>query len=514
MAPRDDGHLANPAPPDLANLLRERLRHRADQAAVVWDDAELTFGEIDAWSASLATQLLQQGVGGADRVAVGLPNGPLLVSTVLAVLRCGATLVPLNPNGPAGDARYAVTHSESRLAILSRSLTGAWGDVGAAAFIPDDQAPHHRGSSTWAERQPDDPALLMYTSGTTGRPKGVVLSGAAIAGNLQSVARAWQWTERDRLLLTLPCFHLHGLALGILGSLLAGSRIVLRERFVAEEVPGLIAAHGCTLFFGVPTMYNRLVQLREETLAASDLRSMRLWVSGSAPLTPATFESFRDRFGHDILERFGMSEGGFMIAAPYAGPRRPGVVGVPLPGIEIRIMDPDAAEDTIVDVAPGQVGEIAIKGRNLFSGYWRDEAATAAAYRGPYFRSGDLAQREDDGMIRIVGRISVDVIKCRGFKVGAIEIENCLQTHPDVAEVAVVGVPHPDLGEEIVAAVTPRSGAVLTEEAVLAHARSELARHKVPGRVVLTAEIPRTGPGKFKKRELIDRLSRANEEPA
>lgn len=493
----------------LSTRLRSRLRDGAQRVAIVWDGSEITYGDLDRWSAELAAELRDRGVGAGARVAVGIANSPLLVASVLAVLRRGAVLVPLNPNGPVADARYVAGHAGARLAMLFGTATETWTDLGTAVHRP---APQPRGESRpadWFEPTASQPALLMYTSGTTGRPKGVVLSHAAVAGNLATVAGAWRWQQDDRLLLTLPCFHLHGLALGIFGSLLAGSTIVLRERFVAADVPALIDTHRCTLFFGVPTMYNRLVQLPDETLRTADLGTMRLWVSGSAPLTPATFEAFRARFGHEILERFGMSEGGFMIAVPYEGPRRPGVVGHALPGIEVRIIDPDAGNEEVDEIARGEIGEIAIRGPNLFSGYWNDPEATASAFRGGYFRSGDLALREEDEMIRIVGRISVDVIKCRGFKISAIEIENCLQHHPDVAEVAVVGVPHPDLGEEIVAVVTPRQGAALGEESVTAHARAALAPHKVPQRVLFWHEIPRTGPGKFKKREIIDRLAEA-----
>jgi acyl-CoA synthetase (AMP-forming)/AMP-acid ligase II len=229
--------------------------------------------------------------------------------------------------------------------------------------------------------------------------------------------------------------------------------------------------------------------------------------SGSAPLTTATFTRFRERFDHEILERFGMSEGGFMIATPYEGPRRPGVVGKSLPGIDIRFIDPDAADrGEVADVPAGEPGEIIIQGPNLFSGYWQRPNDTAQAFVGGYFRSGDLAVVEPDGMIRIVGRRSVDIIKSRGFKISAVEIENCLQAHPAVAEVAVVGIPDPDQGEVVTAVITTMPGAALSTDEVRSHARAALAPHKVPRRVVFIDEIPRTGPGKFKKRELIERL--------
>jgi len=519
----------------LNSALEGQFRDRPRASAIVWNDSSISFAELDRWSATTAATLREAAIGPGDRVAVALPNSPALVAAVLAVLRSGAIVVPINPTAPPGDAAYATEHSGAALALLGSGQARDWTGLEVPTRVPTAAAPTGAAAETasraddWFAAKPADPAMIIYTSGTTGRPKGVVLSHGALAGNLATVAQQWRWTRADRLLLTLPCFHLHGLALGILGSLLVGSTIVLRSRFVADEVPHLLAAHRCTLFFGVPTMYNRLVLLGDEKLAA-DLGTMRLWVSGSAPLTPATFEQFRRRFGHEILERFGMSEGGFMIATPFEGPRRPGVVGYPLPGIDVRIVEPrispadpadsnvvrgsdrdviQGSDGDVVEVSDGDVGEIAIRGTNLFSGYWRDRAATKRAFSGRYFRSGDLALREDDGMIRIVGRLSIDIIKCRGYKVSAIEIENCLQDHTDVDEVAVVGVPNTDLGEEIVAVVTPRSGAAVdVAQRVLEHAASHLARHKVPARIELMAEIPHTGPGKFNKRELIERLSR------
>jgi malonyl-CoA/methylmalonyl-CoA synthetase len=356
--------------------------------------------------------------------------------------------------------------------------------------------------------QSKDPALIIYTSGTTGRPKGAVLSHGALLSNLTAMADVWRWCARDRLLLTLPCFHLHGLGLGILGSFLVGSSIVMRSRFVAEEIPLLLEEHECTMFFGVPTMYNRLVTLPESALQGVDLGRMRMWVSGSAPLGPATFDRFRARFGFELLDRYGMTECGFVVATPSGEARRPGTVGRPLPGIEVRIVDADEADaGRLVPVRRGEPGEMLMRGPNLFSGYWRREAETRAAFLDGLLRSGDLAVEDEDGMIRIVGRRSVDVIKCRGFKIGAVEIENCLQAHPAVEEVAVVGVPHSDLGEMVVAAVTVVPGREVSEEELRAYARQHLAPQKVPGRIVFRDQIPRTGPGKFKKRELIQELA-------
>lgn len=483
-----------------------RLRERADAAALLWNDDTYSFAQLDRASAGIAAGLMARGIQPGERVAVGLPNSPELIVTVLGVLRAGAVLVPLNPAYTAAEATYIVKDSGASLIVThDEQAVGLRAGGISIPIIPVVEP--SSGNIAAPARTPDDAALIVYTSGTTGSPKGAVLSQGALLSNLTTVATAWRWTADDRLLLTLPCFHLHGLALGILGSMLVGSSIVLRARFAAEEVPLWLAATRCSIFFGVPTMYNRLVALPSATIDVADLGQMRLWVSGSAPLTTATWARFRDRFGHEILERFGMSEGGFMIAVPYAGPRRPGVVGKAFPGIEVCVVDPDAADRGEIEAPPpDQPGEIIIRGPNLFSGYWQRPEDTRQAFVNGYFRSGDLAVVEPDGMIRIVGRRSVDIIKSRGFKISAVEIENYLQAHPSVAEVAVVGIPDPDLGEVVTAVITLTS-ATLSAEDVRAHARAGLAPHKVPGRVVFMDDIPRTGPGKFKKRELIAQLA-------
>jgi malonyl-CoA/methylmalonyl-CoA synthetase len=282
----------------------------------------------------------------------------------------------------------------------------------------------------------------------------------------------------------------------------------LRRRFVLEEVLADLAAVEATMFFGVPTIYNRLVSLPTDAFASRDLHRMRLWVSGSAPLSSATYERFRERTSFALMDRYGMTECGFVLSTPYGEPRRAGTVGRPLPGIAVRIVDPDAADaGRLVDVADGAQGEIIIRGPNLFSGYWNRPADTQRALLDGYLRSGDLAVREADGMLRIVGRSSVDIIKTRGFKVGAVEIEDVLQRHPDVQEVAVVGVPDADQGERIIAAITPKQPSEVSTQALLAYARNHLAPHKVPAEIVFIDEIPRTGPGKFKKKELIRQLT-------
>lgn len=504
--------------PSLGEAFARTAAQRDGAVALLFDDTAYTYRELAARAAATAQALVERGVRRGDRVAVGLANSPELATTIWGVIQAGAVLVPLNPAYTADELLYIVSDSGSRIAVVEAQHAAVLAqasppDLSLIVSAPATLAPepHMAAAPPASGSQPsleaDAPALIVYTSGTTGRPKGVVLSHAALLTNLTTVAQAWAWTEADRLLLTLPCFHLHGLGLGLIASFLIGSSVVLRPRFVAEDVGADLERSRATMFFGVPTMYNRLVALPDTALTGCDLHRMRLWVSGSAPLSAATFERFRQRFGSVIVERFGMTECGFVLSTPYAGVRRPGVVGVPLPGIVVRIVDPDAADaGRLVDVPDGTQGEILIRGPNLFSGYWNRPAETARALLDGYLRSGDWAVRESDGMVRIVGRSSVDIIKTRGFKVSAVEVEHCLQRHPQVQEVAVVGIPDVDQGERIVAAVTPLAGSTLTADMLHAFARQHLAPHKTPARFVFMDEIPRIGPGKFKKKELIARL--------
>ena len=471
--------------------------------AIFWEGRWLRYADLERLSASSGSALIAAGVRRGDRVAVALPNSSTLVACLLGTLRIGAVYVPLNPAYTAEEASYIIEASDARVAIVHDALREA------IAARRSDLSPRIRSALVPSsdEAPPvvvgaEAPALIVYTSGTTGRPKGAILSHRALLSNLSTVASAWEWCRQDRLLLTLPCSHLHGLGLGLLASFIVGSSLVLRPRFVSEEALGDLERHRVTMFFGVPTMYNRLVHLSPVVIAAADLRRMRVWVSGSAPLLAATSERFRELFGHSILERFGMSEGGFMIASPLRGPRRPGVVGTPLPGVEIRLVDEDAADrGEIVDAVRGTAGEVLIRGANLFSGYWQDPEATRAAFLDGYFRSGDLAVCEPDGMLRIVGRKSIDIIKTRGYKVSAVEIENRLQACSGVREVAVIGVPHADWGEAIIAVVVP-SSSTHDEQALLEQARQDLAPYKVPSRIVFVDDIPKIGPGKFRKKDL------------
>lgn len=495
----------------LVSAIAERFTQNGARSAIHFDNEWLSFADLHQRALSRAAALIERGLQPGQHVAVGLPSSIELVEWVVGVLYAGGVLVPLNPAYTMEELSYVVTDAQARFAVLAETQQAALDGSGVVS-IPAGAAPSEGGNIVPRAREGRDAALIVYTSGTTGRPKGAVLSHHALLTNFTTVARAWQWTEADRLLLTLPCFHLHGLGLGLLTSFLIGSSVVFRPRFQIDQVLRDLADHRATMFFGVPTIYNRLVSLPAEAIGASDLSAMRLWVSGSAPLNPVIFERFRERFGYPLMDRYGMTECCFALSTAYDEARRPGVVGRALPGVEVRLVEPEAADQgRVVEVATGQTGEILIAGESLFDGYWRQPEATARASLRVgdrrYLRSGDIAVVEPDGQFRIVGRSSVDIIKTRGFKVGAGEIEAVLQRHPAVQEVAVIGIPDPDQGERVVAVITPVAGAIVSAEAVQSFARQHLAPHKVPSRVELMDEIPRTGPGKFKKKDLIAKLS-------
>ena len=327
-----------------------------------------------------------------------------------------------------------------------------------------------------------DTAFVLYTSGTTGPPKGVLISRAAIAADLDALAEAWQWTAGDTLVHGLPLFHVHGLVLGVLGALRTGSRLVHTGR----PTPAAYAAAGGSLYFGVPTVWHRVV--RDET-AARALAGARLLVSGSAPLPAPVFAGLRELTGHEPVERYGMTETLITVSARAAGERRPGAVGTALPGVATRIA---ASADGI--------GELQVQGPTLYDGYLGRLEATAASYtEDGWFRTGDIASIDADGTHRIVGRASTDLIKSGGYRIGAGEVENALLAHPAVREAAVVGAPHPDLGQEIVAYVVADG---VTAAELTDFVADRLSVHKRPRRVRFLAALPRNAMGKPQKKLL------------
>jgi malonyl-CoA/methylmalonyl-CoA synthetase len=367
--------------------------------------------------------------------------------------------------------------------------------------------------------RPDDIALLAYTSGTTGRSKGAMLRHRNLAANSAAVTAAWRWTDEDVLLLTLPLFHIHGLGVGIHGTLLTGAATDLRRRFDAAEVYDTLLEETVTMFFGVPTMYTRLIAEAQQRDRLPP--PIRLYVSGSAPLDPQTFAEFERLFGQPILERYGMTETVMNLTNPYDGERRPGTVGHPFPGQEARIVD----QETRQPVPFGTPGEIQVRGPHVFAGYWQRPDATAEMLTADgWLNTGDLGWQSEDGYVTISGRAK-ELIISGGYNVYPREVEEVLLTHPAVSEAAVVGLPHPDLGEQVVAVVVPGEQQNNVEaqfpvdglttdderlrtlaEDLVAFSRDQLAAYKKPRRVFFVSELPRNALGKIQKHVLRDRL--------
>ncbi|MER6955071.1 acyl-CoA synthetase [Streptomyces sp. NPDC000618] len=469
----------------------------AGRPALRFGDRSLTYAELAAATGALADRL-----AGHDRVAVWATPELETAVAVVAALEAGVAAVPLNPKSGEKELGHILSDSAPRLVLA------APGDELPAALrelqrIDVDVHDAPRGGG--AAREPvgdEDPALVVYTSGTTGPPKGAVLPRRALATTLDALADAWQWTDEDVLVHGLPLFHVHGLVLGVLGPLRRGGSVRHLGRFTTEGVARELN-DGATMLFGVPTMYHRIAQdLPERPELAKALGRARLLVSGSAALPVHDHERIQAATGRRVIERYGMTETLMNTSVRADGEARAGTVGVPLPGVELRLVEEDG---TVVAAYDGEtVGEIQVRGPNLFTEYLNRPDATAAAFTADgWFRTGDVAVRDPDGYVRIVGRKATDLIKSGGYKIGAGEIENALLEHPGVREAAVTGEPDADLGERIVAWIVPSDPQVPPDERELAdHVARRLAPHKRPRVVRYLDALPRNDMGKIMKRAL------------
>ncbi len=422
-------------------------------------------------------------VGGAQQVAVLATPSPATVLAIVGCLIAGVPVVPVPPDGGVAERAH----------ILSDSGAQAWlgeapADSGGLPHIP--VRLHARSWHRYPEPHPDSPAMVMYTSGTTGHPKGVVISRRAIAADLDALAQAWQWTPDDILVHGLPLFHVHGLVLGLLGSLRVGNRFV----HTGKPTPEAYVAAGGTLYFGVPTVWSRVVN---EAQVVSALASARLLVSGSAALPVPVFTRLAELTGHSPVERYGSTESLITLSTRFDGERRPGWVGLPLEGVQTRLVHDDGS------LAPHDgetIGRLQVRTPTLFDGYLNQSDATAEAFEaGGWYRTGDVAVIDAGGMHRIVGRESVDLIKSGGYRVGAGEVETALLGHPGVVEAAVVGLSDADLGQRIVAFVVGDAA----PEDLIQYVGEQLSAHKRPREVRLVEALPRNAMGKVMKKELM-----------
>lgn len=484
LAPADVDLLARQS---LPNAWAENWRTHPDRPVVVGMGAKaMTGADLDRRSTQIAGRLHTAGVRPGDRVLMSGATSRELVVAHIAVLRMGAVAVPANPAYREPELHHLIDDTEPVAAVIDDPERRAWATsdglshrptvvVGPEVDLPD-------GAAGPLDRTgPDDLALIGYTSGTTGTPKGALLTHGNLLVGVEALRLAWRWTEADRLALALPLFHMHGLGVGLHGTLLTGGSVVLLPRFEVDAVLNAIADHAATMFFGVPTMYRRLV----DSPRATQMADLRLCVSGSAPLPADLHREFEAITGQKVVERYGMTETCMLVSNPHDSDRRPGSVGLPLPGLDVRL-DPDTRE-------------VLVRGPNVFGGYLNRPDADAEAFDDGWFRTGDIGSLSDDGYLTLDGRAK-ELIISGGFNVYPREIEDELRRLPGVTDAAVVGTPDPEWGEVVTAFLT--TDAPVDPDGVRAALADRLAAYKQPRLVHIVDELPRNALGKVQKHRL------------
>lgn len=494
---------------NLARLISETAAKYPDKPAIIFAGKTWTYQEFDRQVHNYAMNLDRIGIKKGDRVAIQLPKCIEFLFLHFAVLSIGAISLPLNPDYRPEEIVYFLTDSGSSLFVTNSELLSKVRSAiqhlselkillreelllpTADAMIPEYSAGD------------DDIAMICYTSGTTGRCKGAAISHRNLIANMRALHKAWEWSDRDILLHVLPLFHVHGLNVAALGCLYAGATMIMFEKFEPRQVWETLASQNCTLFMGVPTIYQRLINEWERLELQPELTKMRLFVCGSAPLSDQQFYQFENITGFRILERYGMTETGMNVSNHIMpAHRKAKSVGFPLEGVEIRIVNPDGN-----DVAIAEVGEVWIRGANIFQGYWGMPDKTAESFTDGWFHTGDLGfQDPDDGnRLYLVGRAK-ELIITGGFNVYPKEIENVLESHESVRESAVVGLPDADFGEKVVAAIALQEAINITPEELIAHCKIRLAAYKCPKQIFFVSELPRNAMGKIQKNILVQQI--------
>lgn len=472
----------------------------------------LNYRDLEDLTAQAANLLKKLGIKAGARVLVQTQKTPLVVAFYLACLRSGAIYVPLNIAYTVEEIDYFIEDTEPYLFICDSAKRDMLEDLFSKHNIPTvieinaldqhsllDQLKEFPKQHDVAQVDSDDIAVILYTSGTTGKPKGAMLSHGNLNNNAQSLYKIWGWQKNDVLIHALPIFHIHGLFVALHLSLLGGTSMLFLSRFDAGQIIQLIPQ--ATVLMGVPTFYTRLLQ--QDSLSPELCQNMRLFVSGSAPLLEETSRHFAERSGHQILERYGMSETGMLMSNPLDGERIPGTVGFALPELTYRVCDDDGNK-----LNPGSIGTLQVKGPNVFKGYWRNPEKSKQEFKDGYFITGDLVNENNDGRISIVGR-NKDLIISGGYNVYPKEVELVIDEFDVIAESAVVGVYHPDFGEAVVAVVVPSSpDQDLDEKEIINTLKNKLASYKLPKKVLVKNELPRNTMGKVQKNLLRDEYNK------
>ena len=494
----------------IAALFKQTAQKLPDKVAIEFEEQRVTFKEIDLQANRVANALQSIGVSKGDRVAQYMPNSMELVYSLVGNFKNGSIVVPMNINFKEQEIHHILSDSgakaimtdSERLPIV-RNIISKIPDLKSIILVDgseDGTLNFNTLLKNASDKEPstiikdEDSAIIFYTSGTTGKPKGALLSQTNVTSNLKALEQAWKLAKDDVFLLTLPLYHIHGIGVALCSSLYVGNFTILKKKFVAEEVLEAIQKRKVTLFMGVPTMYFKLLEV--EGLEKYDLSSMRLFVSGSAPLSRELFYKLKKAFGHEILERAGMSESMMDFSNPYNSERIPGSVGPCLPGVKARIVD-----KSFNDVPANTEGEILIKGPNVFNGYWNKPNYNKHAFRDGWFITGDVGKIDENNYVYIIGR-SKDVIISGGINIYPREIEDVIESMPQVKECAVVGIPDKEFGESVKAYVVLNPKSELTEDEVVDYCREKIASFKKPKFVEFLEALPKNTMGKILKEEL------------
>ena len=500
---------------NLTQILQSKFKAYSAKQAVIFEEKVVTFDEFDKAVNHVSELLKRRGIEKGDRVAIQLSKCLETIYFHLACTASGAITLPLNDGYTPAEVEYFVKDSGSSLFVTDSQNYQKSKEIlhkipglkiltidekfPGITFYPEEMENIKSFSEPEYPTKDDDTAMICYTSGTTGKPKGTMITHRNLVENMEDLHEVWRLSDQDILLHTLPLFHAHGLMISIQGALNAGATTIMHKKFDPEQVWNTIEKKQCTVFMGVPTMYQRILNAWKELPRKPDIGSMRVFISGSAPLSEDLFNQFSDTVGYTILERYGMTETLIITSNPYEVElRKAKSVGYPLPRTAVRIIGQDGK-----DVTPGEVGEVCIKGGNVFNGYWQNPSKTEESFMGEWFKSGDLGyqDRHDNLRLYLVGR-SKELIISGGYNVYPKEVESRLEKHRAVKEAAVIGLPDPDFGERVTAAVVLEDGAEVGEDELQAFCKIELVSYKSPKKIYFLDELPRNTLGKVLKDEI------------